>query len=200
MKKVDYWQQLINFVAIIHILKSLTMKKVLYTIAIGALTFGAISCSCDNSKNSSEEKIVKDGIAEGTQVVVQPQESMIKEVVEGAEGKPITIETARGKMHGQIEFPGAITLTDPAYAKNVISKLTPAQGRNTYNCAVLFTGTIKKGKIWNFTHNPITVDVEWKYEDGSTSNDQVVVESQKYNFTYADEAKGNTKTITYTVK
>lgn len=176
------------------------MKKVLYTLAIGALTLGAISCSSDNSKSTKEEKIVKEGIAEGTQVVVQPQESMIKEVVEGAEGKPITIEAARGKMHGQIEFPGAITLTDPAFAKNVISKLTPAQGKNTYNCAVLFTGTPKKGKIWNFTHNPITVDVEWKYEDGSTTTDQVIVESQKFNFTHADENKGETKTITYTVK
>ena len=175
------------------------MKKVLYTLAVGALTLGAVACSNDNGANAKDEKVVKDGIAEGTQIVVQPEESMIKEVVEGSEGKPITIETARGKMHGQIAFPGAITLTNLDAVKNVIQKLTPAQGKNTYNCAVLFTGTSKKGKIWNFTHNPITVDVEWKYEDGSSSTDQVVVESQKFNFTYADENKGKTKTITYTV-
>ena len=175
------------------------MKKVLYTLVIGALTFGAISCSCENGSNTKDGKVVKDGIAEGTQVVVQPKESMIKEIVEGSEGKPITIETARGKMHGQIEFPGAITLKNPNAAKNVISKLTPAQGKNTYNCAVLFTGTPKKGKIWNFTKNAITVNVEWKYEDGSTTTDQVVIESENFNFTYADEDKGKTKTITYTV-
>ena len=174
------------------------MKKVLYTLAIGALTLGAVSCSSEG--NTKGEKVVKDGIAEGTQIVVQPEESMIKEVVEGSEGKPITIETARGKMHGQIEFPGAITLKNPSAAKNVISKLTPAQGKNTYNCAVLFTGTPKKGKIWNFTKNTITVDVEWKYEDGSTSTDQVTIESENFAFTHADANKGNTSTITYTVK
>ncbi len=174
------------------------MKKVLYTFAIGALILNIMSCGSGSETNKAEEQ--SEGIAAGTTIVPQAEESMIKEVVEGAEGKPITIETARGKMHGQIAFPGAITLTDPASAKNVISKLTPAQGKNTYNCAVLFTGTPKKGKIWNFTSNTITVDVEWKYEDGSTSKDQVTVESQKYNFTHADKAKGNTKTITYNVK
>lgn len=175
------------------------MKKVLYILVIGALTIGCFSCNKENNKETKEVKVIKEGIAEGTQIVVQSNESMIKEVVEGTTGKPITIETARGKMHGQIEFPGAITLTDPASAKNVLGKLTPAQGKNTYNCAVLFTGTMKKGKIWNFTQNPVTIDVEWKYEDGSTSTDQVVIESQKFGFTYADEKKGNTKTITYTI-
>ena len=125
---------------------------------------------------------------------------MIKEVVEGESNKPITIETARGKMHGQIAYPGAITLTNPEQAKNVISKLTPAQGKNTYNCAVLFTGTSKKGKIWNFTPNTITIDVKWEYADGTTSTDQVKVESQKFAFTHADSEKGETKTITYEVK
>lgn len=174
------------------------MKKVLYTFAIGALVFSIVSCGSDSETKKAGER--SEGIAEGTTVVTQTEESMIKEIVEGAEGKPITIETARGKMHGQIAFPGAITLTDPESAKTVIAKLTPAQGKNTYNCAVLFTGTPKKGKIWNFTPNTITVDVEWKYDDGTTSNDQVTVESQKYNFTHADETKGKTKTITYTVK
>ena len=102
-------------------------------------------------------------------------------------------------MNGVIEFPGAITLTDTASVRTVISKLKPAQGPNTYNCAVLFTGTSKKGKIWNFTPETIIIDVEWKYEDGTTAKDKVVVESQKFNFTHADKAKGKTKTVTYTV-
>lgn len=172
------------------------MKKVLYSLAAIAITMCIASCSSNEEKKEGDRTA---GISNGTEVVTQSEKSMIKEVVEGTEGKPITIETARGKMHGQIEFPGAITLTDPASASNVISKLTPAQGKNTYNCAVLFTGTANKGKIWNFTHNPITVDVEWKYEDGSTSKDQVTVESQKFNFTHADKSKGKTKTITYSV-
>ena len=39
-------------------IKSLTMKKVLYTIAVGALTLGAVACSSDNGANTKDEKVV----------------------------------------------------------------------------------------------------------------------------------------------
>ena len=175
------------------------MKKALYSLLIVATTMTIASCS--SKEDSKNETIIetREGIAEDTKVLVQPQESMVKEVVEGTQGKPITIETKKGKMHGQIEFPGAITLTNLKEVKNIIYKLTPAQGQNTYKCAVVFTGTPKKGKIWNFTKKPITVDVKWEYEDGTTSTETISVESQKFSFTYADEKKGETKTITYNV-
>ena len=175
------------------------MKKVLYSLIIGATFFCFSSCGNDNKTSGATPANTAPDL-NSTVKDAPTSAPMVKEIVKGETNKPITIETKRGKMHGQIEFPGAITLTNPEEAKNVLHKLTPAQGINTYNCAVLFTGTPKKGKIWNFTKNAITVDVEWKYEDGSTSTDQVVVESQKYNFTHADENKGKTKTITYTVQ
>lgn len=174
------------------------MKKVLYSLIIGATALCIASCGNDNKTSDTTPANTAPDL-NSTVKDAPTSAPMVKEIVKGDNGKPITIETVRGKMHGQIEFPGAITLTNPEEAKNVLHKLTPAQGKNTYNCAVLFTGTPKKGKIWNFTHNPITVDVEWKYEDGSTSTDQVVVESQKFGFTHADDSKGKTKTITYNV-
>lgn len=172
------------------------MKKVLYSLVIGAIILGFNSCA-DKKSGATPPNTAPN--LNSTVQDAPTSAPMIKEIVEGDNGKPITIETKRGKMHGQIEFPGAITLTNPEEAKNVLHKLTPAQGINTYNCAVLFTGTPYKGKIWNFTKNTITVDVEWKYEDGTTTKDQVVVESQKFNFTHADKAKGKTETVTYNV-
>ena len=174
------------------------MKKVLYPLIIGAIVMGLGSCS--NNNRTGEEASNTAPNLNSTVKDAPTAAPMIKEIVDGENGKPITLETERGKMHGQIAFPGTIKLTNPDEAKNVLHKLTPAQEINTFNCAVLFTGTAKKGKIWNFTPNSITVDVEWKYEDGTTSTDQVVVKSQKYNFTHADENKGKTKTITYNVK
>lgn len=171
------------------------MKKVLYALAIALFVVG---CSGETT-TTKDGKEVKEGIAKGTQVVIQPEGSKIKEVVEGVANKPITIETAPGKMHGKIEFPGAITLSNPKAVEAVISKLTPAQGKNTYNCAVLFSGVKHKGKIWNFTRKPVMVNVEWKYEGGAISTDQVAVESEGFGFTHADKEKGEPVTITYSV-
>lgn len=174
------------------------MKKVLYSLIIGTMIMGFSSCSNNNRTGKDASNTAPN--LNSTVKDAPTASPMITEIVDGENGKPITIETVRGKMHGQIEFPGTITLTNPDEAKNVLHKLTPANEINTFNCAVLFTGTAKKGKIWNFTPNTITVDVEWKYEDGTTSTDQVVVNSQKFGFTHADENKGKTKTITYNVK
>lgn len=176
------------------------MKKALYTFAVAATALCFAACSSEASTESTENNTqqTKKGIAEGTQIVHQPEESMIKEVVEGVEGKPITIETARGKMHGRIDYPGAITITDTT-SSQISAKLIPAQGKDTYQCAVLFTGTQYKGKIWNFTRKPVMVNVEWQYEDGSILTDQVALESKEFGFTHAEREKGVTKTITYTV-
>lgn len=161
------------------------MKKVLYAFAVLAISLSAFSCGDGANKD-----------AQKSDVSTAPLKA---EAVVGEVGESITLETTTKKMNGVIAYPGDITLTDTASARTIISKLTPAQGVNTYNCAVLFTGTPKKGKIWNFTPETITVDVEWKYEDGSTTKDQVSVESQKHAFSHADKAKGKTKTVTYSV-
>lgn len=174
------------------------MKKVLYSLVIGAIVLGFSSCANDNKSTGATPPNTAPNLNSTVQDA-PTSAPMIKEIVEGDKGKPITIEAERGKMHGQIEFPGVITLSNPEEAKNVLHKLTPAQGLNTYNCAIIFTGTPYKGKIWNFTKNTITVDVEWEYEDGTTEKDQVVVESQKFNFTHADKTKGKTETVTYNV-
>ena len=175
------------------------MKKVLYTLICGAAVLCLAACNNENKTSGATPANTAPDL-NSTVKDAPTSAPMIKEIVDGENGKPITLETERGKMHGQIAFPGTITLTNPNEAKNVLHKLTPTNEINTFNCAVLFTGTAKKGKIWNFTPNTITVDVEWKYEDGTTSTDQVVVNSQKFGFTHADENKGNTKTITYNVK
>lgn len=180
------------------------MKKAILFFTILASAICLTSCNNTAKENNvtttdTSTSIDTTATAARDKNLEQSGQNMIKEIVKGEQDKPITIETKRGKMHGQIEMPGTITLTDPQSAKNIISRLTPAQGYNTYNCAVIFTGTTKKGKIWNFTPNTITINVEWKYENGSTSTDQVVVESQKFGFTHANTSKSNTKTITYTV-
>ena len=164
----------------------MTMKKVLYAFAVLALSLSVYSCGGDDATKEAEKSDVSTAPYKAEAVVVDAGES-------------ITLETTTKKMNGVIECPGEITLTDTASARTVISKLTPAQGVNAYNCAILFTGTPKKGKIWNFTPETITVDVEWKYEDGSTTKDQVSVESQKHAFSHADNDKGKTKTVTYSV-
>lgn len=163
-----------------------TMKKVLYAFAVLAMSLSAFSCGGDSANQENQK----------ANVSTAPFKA---EAVVGKVGESITMETTTKKMNGVIEFPGAITLTDTASVRTVISKLKPAQGPNTYNCAVLFTGTSKKGKIWNFTPETIIIDVEWKYEDGTTTKDQVSVESQKHAFSHADKAKGKTKTVTYSI-
>ena len=70
------------------------MKKVLYILVIGALTIGCFSCNKENNKETKEVKVIKEGIAEGTQIVVQSNESMIKEVVEN-----ITFNIKINKTH-----------------------------------------------------------------------------------------------------
>ena len=160
------------------------MKKVLYSLAIMALSLSAFSCGSSDDEKNASAKPAEVGKVEAQKVEV---------------GKPVTMETTTRKMNALIEYPGAITITDTNATKTILSKLTPAQGENTYNCAVLFTGTSKKGKIWNITPKTIKVAVEWKYENDETSLDTVEVESQKHKFTHADASKGATKTITYNV-
>lgn len=159
------------------------MKKVLYSLAILALSLSTFSCG-DNANTEKQVEATEIGKAEPQQVEV---------------GKPVTMETKTKQMNAKIDYPGTITLANPDSVKTVLSKLTQAQGNNTYNCAVLFTGTPHKGKIWNFTPKSITVVAEWKYEDDSSLLDTVTVESQKFNFSFANKEKGKTKTVTYTV-
>lgn len=160
------------------------MKKVLYAFAIMALSLSTFACGGGADEKNTSEKPAKVGKVEAQKVEV---------------GKPVTMEAKTKQMNAKVDYPGAITIANPEAARTVLSKLTPAQGENTYNCAVLFTGTPKKGKIWNFTPNTIKVVAEWKYESGETTVDTVVVESQNHNFAHADKDKGKTATITYNI-
>ena len=161
------------------------MKKVIYALAIFALSLSTLSCGSSNDKKE-------------TATPVNPNVGKV-EPIKSSLDKPITLETVNKKMNAIIDVPGTITIANPDSVKSIISKLSKAEGKDTYNCAILFTGTSYRGKIWNFTPNTITVAAEWKYEDGSSLLDTVVVESQKHNFSVADKEKGKTKTVTYNI-
>ena len=83
------------------------MKKVLYSLAILALSLSTFSCG-DNANTEKQVEATEIGKAEPQQVEV---------------GKPVTMETKTKQMNAKIDYPGTITLANPDSVKTVLSKL-----------------------------------------------------------------------------